>query len=456
MRRFFLYLALSGAACAPTVVATQSLTPAPSPAAPTPAAITFEVAPQLELEWQPHPPRGSVMANGDQTLVFTLVFDLDMDVASVASAVRAHLPEASSFRSDDRGRTIVFDVPPGSSDFVIDPRGARSLPQPNVGIVGGDPWIVTRPTTTLSLYRPSEIAAGALGPAESYTFPFAAETGLVRLEPGRRGMLVSIVVPQHLSFVDLPSGRRTPLPDDLNKIGMNGSYMHWLGDGRFLTLGSHETVISGPRGENGRRLPTITPGQAGVLSPDETLVALDSYPTDEVAIQSLASGLIRSVGKEFKRCSAYASAVPSWSPDGRTIAVGYCVEDMEGPGRTAFFDVGTLRLLHTFEGWSVSAWLPNGTFLARSWPDDHDNYMRLPDAAFAVLDSQGRVLRRIESPMPYGISPDGRWLVDGGLDSQHPSLRLVDLTTGRAYVLGFSDSFPTWTPDGLLAVLSRS
>lgn len=453
MRRFLLYLALSSAACAPTIVATRSLPPSPSPVPATATPITFELTPQLSLEWDAYPLRSPAIVNGDDTLVFSLAFNADMDLRSVETAVRAHAPEATGFRTDD-GRVISFSVPPGSSDFIIDPRGARSLALPNIGVVSKTFWEFKRPSTTLSLYRPADIAAGKTQPAETRTFAFAADPGLVRVEPGRRGILVSVVRPQHLSFVDLPSGRRTALPWDLNKIGMNGSYMHWLPDGRFLTLGSHDTIISGPRGEDRRWLPTITPGQMGVMSPDETVVAVESYPTDEVAIQDLATGAIRSVGKEFKRCSARASAIPSWSADGRTLAVGYCAQDMAGPGRTAFFDVASLRPLRTLAGWTVTALLPDGSMLARSWPDV-DDYMRVPDPGLAVLDPRGNLLRRIETPMPYGLSPDGRWLVDGGLDTQHPALRLVDITTGRGFPMSISGPYPTWTEDGLIAVLTR-
>lgn len=451
MRRLLVYLVLACAACAPAVVPTQSLSPSPS-------RQTFEIRAELYLESEPYPLRsgGPIVANGDETLSFRLEFHTQMDVASVTAAVRSHLPEATAFRSLDGDHTVIFDVPQGSTPFSIDPRGARSLAKPNIGIVSGVSWSVSRPRTILSLYRPADLVAGSRQPAEMYTFAFSADPSLVRLDPSRQVALVSVTRPQHLSFVELPSGARRALPGDLNKIGSNGAHMRWLADGRFLTLGSHQTVISGPRGQDGRSLPTLPPGQYGVVSPNEKLVALASYPTDQAAIQDLETGELRSLGDEYKRCSAYASAVVSWSPDGRTVSIGHCILDLAGPGRTVFVDVATLRRVRTLDGWSVAAWLPDGTMLAHSWSDASGSSLRGPDRTIAVLDPQGRVIRQLESPMPYGVSPDGHWLVDGGLDPQQPAMRLVDISSGRTYPLGISESYPSWTADGLIAVLAKA
>jgi hypothetical protein len=447
VRRFLVSLTLVGAACTPA-----------QPSAvvgAAPSSRTFEIGAELYLNSDPHQLRDPIVANGDETLTFRLDFKTEMDVPSVGAAIRAHLPEASRFRSLNDDHTVLFDVPPGATAFAVDPRGARTRPKPNIGIVGGVFWNVSRPTTTLALYRPTDIVAGAAQPAVSYTFAFSADPGLIRLDPSRSAALVSILEPQHLSFVELPSGKRTALPSELNKIGANGAYMLWLADGQFLTLGSHDTVISGPRGEDMRRLPTLLPGQSGWLSPNGKLVALESYPTDEAGIQDLETGELRSLGGEYRRCSAYWSAALSWSPDGRTVAIGYCVGDMQGPGRTALVDAATGRRMLALEGWSVMAWLANGTMLARSWSDASGSYSRAADPALAVLDAQGRVIRRIECPMPYGVSPDGRWIVDGGLDAQRPAMRLVDIGNGRVYPLGLA-GYPTWTSDGLIAVLARS
>lgn len=449
MRRVLVYLLLTSAACAPTVIATESLDPSHSPK-------TFEIPAQLSLEGDPYPLRDSVVANGDERLVFRLDFNTRMDVGSVSRAILVHLPEAAAFRAVGEDQSVLFEVPAGSTSFTIDPRGARTIANPNIGIVAGVFWNVARPGTVLSLYRPADVAAGSAQPAERHTFAFSADPGLVRLDPSGRAALVSITRPRHLTVVELPSGARTALPDVLDKIGSSGAYMHWLADGRFLTLGGSETIIAGPRGQDRRSLPTLPPGQAGWVSPDETLIALASYSADQVAIQDLGSGEIRSLGTEYKRCSAYSSAGVSWAPDNRTVAIGYCAEDMRGPGKTVFVDVATLRRVRTLDGWSAVAWLPDGTMLARSWSDDSGSLSRSPDSALAVLDGQARVLRRIESPMPYGVSPDGRWMVDGGLDTQNPAIRLVDIGNGRTYPLGITGAYPTWTARGLIAVLTRA
>jgi hypothetical protein len=455
VRRLIAYVVLGVVACTPTVVATRSLTPTPL-AAPSSAPTTFLMKADLYLAGVPYEVRGPLTANGDERLAFRLEFQAEMDTASVIAAIRAQLPEAVGFEWLDGDSIVTFEVPPGTTAFTIDPRGARTRAKPNIGVVSDVVWSVSRPRSTISLYRPSDIAAGVLAPAAAYSFDFAADTGLVRLDSDRKLALVSIIAPQHLSFVDLTTGRRTALPSELNQIGTNGAYMHWLNDGRFLTLGTHDTVISGRLGENRRRLPTITPGQSGWVSPDDRYVALESYPTDAVAIQDLATGAIRDVAGDFNRCSAYSSAAVSWSPDGRALAVGFCTGDMEGPARTVFVDADTLRVIRTLDRWAVMAWLPNGTLLAREWPIDEDNYARQPDPRLALLNPRGEVIRRIASPIPYGASPDGLWLVDGGLDPQHASLRLVEIATGRAFPMDLAETYPTWTADGLIAVLSRS
>jgi hypothetical protein len=127
---------------------------------------------------------------------------------------------------------------------------------------------------------------------------------------------------------------------------------------------------------------------------------------------------------------------------------------MEGEGQTVFMDVATHRITRTLAHYTVSAWLPNGTMLVRTWPTDKEDHGRGPDPAITVLAANGRVLRQFESRMPYGISPDGRWVLDGGLDPQHPSARLIEIATGRAYHLGFGAAYPNWTPSGLIAILS--
>jgi hypothetical protein len=455
VRRFLASVALTIVACTPTVLTSQSIPPSARPS-PEGTPTTFAMGAELYLEGVPYAVRDSLIANGDESLVFKLAFNAEMDAPSAIAAVTSHLPDATSFSWLSDGRTLRFVVPPANTAFTIDPRGARTLARPNIGVVSGVVWNVSRPRSVVNLYRPEDLATGNLRAAASYTFDFAADTGLVRVDATRDTALVSIVTPSHLSFVDLATGARTALPLELNRIGTNGAYMHWLADGRFLTLGSHETVISGSRGDGMRWLPTIAPGQVGWVSPDERSVALQSYPTDAVAIQDLETGAIRDVTGGYKRCSAYASAVVSWSPDARTIAIGSCALDMEGPGRTAFIDVASLGTVRTLDDWSVIAWLPDGTMLARAWPEDGENYMRQPDPRIAVLDAGGRVIRRIESRMPYGLSPDGRWLADGGVDPQDPHLRLIDVKTGRAYPADVGGGYPSWTPDGLLAVLFRT
>lgn len=454
MRRLALcgVLLVATTACFPPATAPEP-TPTVGPTAAASEAPTFPVRPLLYLHGESirHP---GASANADETLTFRLEFGTAMDVPSVVAAIRARLPEAERFESFSQGALVVFDVPAGRGPLTIDPRGARSLPAPFVGtgVVSGDPWTIQRPETILELFRPSDLAAGSSLPAETYSFPFAANGSIPRFDRSGGTVLLYLAFSRHLAYVDLATGRRMALPPRLSGIGTSGAAMQWLPDGRFLTLGTHETVIAGPRGEDMRTLPTLPPGQFGTVSPDGTHIAVWSYTENTAAVQDLETGEFTPLGGDYLRCSAHFCALPQWSPDGRVVAIGSCGEDMAGTARTVFVDSRSGAPLRALEGRSVTAWLGDGTMLAQSWSST-EGYMRGPDRALALLDGSGRVLRTIESPMPLAISPDGRWLVDAGLDPNQPTRRLIDLRSGAIHGVSIGEGHPTFTPSGLIAVV---
>ncbi|HUQ17055.1 MAG TPA: hypothetical protein VM070_04645 [Candidatus Saccharimonadales bacterium] len=436
--------ALLIAACAAPAPPEPSAT---ATASPEPTPVVFGITPELFLEGQPYPLRDD-RVNGDETLVFRLGFYTAMDLGSVSTAIRRHLPEATAFRAAPPAADVLFEVPPGTGTLVIDPTGARSAS--GGGTVVPKSWRITRPETIVSLYDPARVG-DATTPVHTMRFRVAPNGGPVRFDPAMRTVLLSHT-PANASFVDVETARRTPLPDRLASIYSSGStYFGWLPDGRFLAVGSSETFIGDERGLQLRPLPALL-GQSGVVSPSGRLLALWSYAKGAAAIVDLDAGTSLPLGGEFPRCSVGGGVGLTWAPDSRTIAISDCAADMAGASRTRFFDASSGQLLRTAEGISVIAWFGDGRMLLTRWSPTETDPRRLPESPAEIVDARGTILGRIGIRGALGISPDGRWLLDTGEDPQHPRLRVVEIATGRAQLLPVTETTATWTPSGMIAV----
>jgi hypothetical protein len=252
------------------------------------------------------------------------------------------------------------------------------------------------------------------------------------------------------SFVELRSGRRTPLPSELAKIASNGARQLWLPDGRFLTIGTHDTIIAGSLGQNMRWLTPLV-GQSGLVSPSGTRLAVWSYAEATAAIVDLDSGAVTSLGGGYLRCNVDGGVSLAWSPDSRTIAISHCTRDMAGPSRTVYADASSGRAVATIADSSVAAWLGDGRKILRSWPASEDA-RRQPDPTLRMIDAAGRPLSTISAPTAFEFSPDGRWLLDFGTDPQHQAGRVIDLRDGHAYPIPRDPPYATWTPFSFVAV----
>jgi hypothetical protein len=431
--------------------------PVPSaPPTPGPTAVAFEIKPDLWMNDDPYPLRGQYRtdghyrADGDITLTFRLDFPFTtMDRDSVVAAVRRSAPEAVGFRWDNYDQSVRFDIAAGSTPITIDPSGARSTT--GAGTVAPVAWTIARPATEVALYDPVALVRDDRTPARVYRFALTPG-GLVQFDPSGEIALLwhGSVGRPGISFVEVASGRRTPLPWDLAKIASNGSRQQWLPDGRFLTIGSHDTIIAGHLGENMRWLTPLV-GQGGIVSPSGTKLAVWSYAENTAAIVDLDSGAVASLGGGYLRCNVGGGVSLAWSPDGRTVAISHCTRDLRGPSRTSYIDVASARTISTVDGTSVLAWLPDGRKILQTWSPS-DDLRRPPDPTLRVVDAAGRLLTTVTTQTAYAVSPDGRWLLDFGTDPQRLGVRVIDLRDGRAYPLPDVSSYATWTPFGLIAV----
>jgi hypothetical protein len=423
--------------------------PSASPSATASAIrVPFPITPALFVNDDPVEIRtgGRYLTDGDIDLTFRIDFHADMDATSVANVIRAGTPEARSIRWPADARSVQFDVPAGTSTFVIDASGAVSAN--GNGTVVPSSWTVARPASTLAFYDPASVARGDTAPSRSIALQLNASGPVHVAHDGRTALVYHS--PGHrtaVSVVDLPTGRRIPLPAEIVKIASNGARFQWLPDGRLLTLGSHDTIVSSATGTGMRWLPALV-GQGGPVSPGGDRIAVWSYAHNTVAVVDLGTGLLTSFGEGFLRCSVGGGVSLAWSPDGRRLAVGHCTEDMAGSSRTTYLDAATGRAILTTPDVSVLAWLKDGSQLLARWSSGASEPRRFPEPGLTLLRPDGSA-RTITSASPWSISPDGLWLLDAG-DS--PRITLIRLRDGATYDVPNEGSYVTWTPEGKLLV----
>lgn len=158
------------------------------------------------------------------------------------------------------------------------------------------------------------------------------------------------------------------------------------------------------------------------------------------------------------------------SPDRTLVAVvGEAPQDREGVGIAAHGKVRTVTGQQVVA--DDVAWLPDSRELVLAYQRDRDDILAEEAERFAVIDTDGRVVRDIAFHAPLRaaegkgmtLAPDGRHVVLGmrpvGDRNANADLVEVDLTTGAARTLMVSpdvdETGPSFLPDGRVLVLAR-
>lgn len=206
--------------------------------------------------------------------------------------------------------------------------------------------------------------------------------------------------------------------------------MHAEGDGRGSVL--RITSVIEPRARNFHAKP----------SPDGTLIAFDSDRDGERGVY--VSGVD---GRNVRRLSGDGfAAIPSWSPDGRTIA--FVRAEPREPDVWNLWTVdlasGRMRRLTSYrEGqlWG-SSWFADGQRLAYT----HDTRLVTLDVASGVERAYPSPVRGMPMRTP-AVSPDTRRIV---FQVQRHGTWLLDLQKGtmRKVMADPSADAYTWSPDG--------
>jgi Tol biopolymer transport system component len=186
-------------------------------------------------------------------------------------------------------------------------------------------------------------------------------------------------------------------------------------------------------------------------SPDGTRIAFDSDRDGERAVYVADAD-----GRDVQRISGEGfAAVPSWSPDGRTIAFVRAEPDRPRVWNlwTADLSTGATRRLTAYrvgQPWGGS-WFPDGRRIAYS----HEQRL-------VILDLSGGKERVYRSPVKDrlvrtpAVSPDGRRVM---FQVHHDGAWILELRDGsmRKVLSDPSAEEYTWSPDGRrVAYHSRS
>jgi len=186
-------------------------------------------------------------------------------------------------------------------------------------------------------------------------------------------------------------------------------------------------------------------------SPDETQIAFDSDRDGERAVY-----VANADGHDVRRVSGEGfAAVPSWSPDGRTIAFVRAEPDRPNVWNlwTADLSTGAMRRLTAY---------PYGQLWGGSWFPDGRRIAYSHELRLVVLDLATGKKREYRSPVKGrlvrtpAVSPDGSRVV---FQVQHDGAWMLELGNGsmRKVLRDPSAEEYSWSPDGRrVAYHSRS
>jgi hypothetical protein len=178
------------------------------------------------------------------------------------------------------------------------------------------------------------------------------------------------------------------------------------------------------------------------LSPDSRSVAFDS---DRDGVRGVY--LAAADGSGVRRVSGpgYA-AVPSWSPDGRSLAFLRAEDDKPAVWNLWMMDLGTSDMTrltnHPYGQVWGGAWFPDGRRIAYS----HEDRLLILDldSVQVVSYTSPRAGRLVRTP---AVSPDGRWIMFQVFRDGAWLLNLASGSMERVLDDATAEEF-TWAPDG--------
>ncbi len=166
------------------------------------------------------------------------------------------------------------------------------------------------------------------------------------------------------------------------------------------------------------------------------------------AVDDTVIHIARPDGSEMRVLVPGPNECPQFSPDGRTLSLGFGTVNIDGTNKREFTNPLSGGML------GCSTWSPNGTRLAVEGFNDAD---RSFNGIFLANASDGSDVVRLTTngagynDIPGDFSPDGRQLAYlHGMSETTSTLWVVDIDSGdaRQVVTTAVDYGPTWSPDG--------
>jgi hypothetical protein len=199
-------------------------------------------------------------------------------------------------------------------------------------------------------------------------------------------------------------------------------------------------VLAGPDGASQSLGAPPRDYQDLALSPDETRVAVqvDAAVDADIWVVELARGTVTRVTNE-----PGFDGSPLWSLDGKSIVYGSSRDDRWTLHRKSADGTGAAALLASFE--KVTRARPY------SWSSDGGLLVEVGEDIFAVpVDGKGQPRLLIKSAVKPMVSPDGRWIAYGSLETGQAQVYLQSfpaLGERRVASVGVGHS-ASWSRDG--------
>ncbi len=207
--------------------------------------------------------------------------------------------------------------------------------------------------------------------------------------------------------------------------------------------GTYDIYVANADGSNMQR--TLDYASQPALSPDGLWVALRRWKSDDRGVE-----IMNTYGGNQKRLTNFLEdALPSWSPDGRSL-VFFSRRESDRRARLYEVDVtgGADRVLKSGAGpvyGEFPTWMPNGQILYTVTSPQHGlATINADGSGFHMVFADGSATASAPSPdgahIAFMSQRDGNWEIYRINADGSGLLRLTNL--------GANDGLPTWSPDG--------